>query len=166
MNGFRPNYSAPDYRRLPATRPPDNSTTIYSPGFSILGGHPIHRYAHRALSVPLSGRHSRFRLTAVLSMPTALPHSHLTMRSAIQIGVRCSIRPVRGAYRADLAPGGFNTAPVQRAGYRRLMSSAQHQTLRADQRDGPYVPSRRTTRTPLSRQSPGEDRSRRTAPPR
>ena len=30
-----------------ATRPPDKSTTIYSPGSSILGGHPIHGYAHR-----------------------------------------------------------------------------------------------------------------------
>jgi hypothetical protein len=49
----------------------------------------------------------------------ALPHSHLSMRSAIQTGARCSIRPVRGAYRADLAPGGFNTAPSQRAGDRR-----------------------------------------------
>jgi hypothetical protein len=80
-------------------------------------------------------------------------------------GVRCSIRPVRGSFLADLAPGGFNTAPSLRAGYRRSMSSAPHQTLRADQRDGPYVPSRRTTRTPLSLQSPGEDRFRRSAPP-
>jgi hypothetical protein len=49
----------------------------------------------------------------------ALPHSHLSMRSAIQTGARCSIRPVRGAYRADLAPVGFNTAPSQCAGDRR-----------------------------------------------
>ena len=73
----------------------------------------------------------------------------------IQTGVRCSIRPVRGAYRADLAPDGFNTAPSQRAGYRRSMSSAPDHRVRADQRDGSYEPTRRTTRTPLSRQSPG-----------
>ena len=30
-----------------ASRPSVKSTTIYSPGSSILGGHPIHRYAHR-----------------------------------------------------------------------------------------------------------------------
>ena len=42
------------------------------------------RYAHRALSVPPSGRHSRSRLSAVPSMPTALPHSHRSMRSAIR----------------------------------------------------------------------------------
>ena len=52
-------------------------------------------------------------------MPSSLPHSHLSMRSAIQTGVRGSIRPGRGAYRADLAPVGFNTAPSQRAGNRR-----------------------------------------------
>ena len=40
-------------------------------------------------------------------------------------GARCSIRPGRGAYRADLAPVGFNTAPSQRAGYRRLNRYAQ-----------------------------------------
>ena len=45
----------------------------------------------------------------------------------IQTGVRCSIRPVRGAYRADLAPDRFNTAPSLRAGHRRSMSSAPHQ---------------------------------------
>ena len=37
-----------------------------------------------------------------------------------EIGMRCSIRPGRGAYRADLAPVGVNTAPSQRAGDRRL----------------------------------------------
>ena len=41
-----------------------------------------------------------------------------------ETGVRCSIRPVRGSFLADLAPGGFNTAPVQRAGYRRSMNYA------------------------------------------
>ena len=30
-----------------ATRPADEPTTIYSPGSSISGGHPIHGYAHR-----------------------------------------------------------------------------------------------------------------------
>ncbi|MEI6788704.1 MAG: hypothetical protein WCL49_09530 [bacterium] len=77
------------------------------------------RYAHRALSVS--------SVRTICPVPpiigpvqiAALPHSHLSMRSAIQTGVRCSIRPVRGAYRADLAPDGFNTAPSQRAGNRR-----------------------------------------------
>jgi len=84
-----------------------------------------------------------------------------------QIHNRCAVFNPPGArrIRADLAPGGFNTAPSQRAGYRRLMNSAPHQSLRADQRDGSYVPSRRTTRISLSVQSPGEDRFRRTAPP-
>ena len=40
-------------------------------------------------------------------------------------GMRCSIRPGRGAYRADLAPVGFNTAPSQRAGGRRSNRYAQ-----------------------------------------
>jgi hypothetical protein len=44
--------------------------------------------------------------------------SHHALRK-IQTGARCSIRPVRGAYRADLAPVGFNTAPSRRAGNRR-----------------------------------------------
>ena len=58
-------------------------------------------------------------------MPTALPHSHLSMRSKYITGTRCSIRPGRGAYRADLAPVGFNTAPSQRAGDRRSNRYAQ-----------------------------------------
>jgi hypothetical protein len=52
---------------------------------------------------------------AVLTPPQP---SHHALRQ-IQAGARCSIRPVRGAYRADLAPVGFNTAPSQRAGNRR-----------------------------------------------
>jgi hypothetical protein len=77
----------------------------------------------------------------------------------IQTGARCSIRPVRGSFLADLAPDRFNTAPSLRAGHRRLMSSAHHQTLRADRRDGSYEPTRRTTRSPLTLHSPGKDRS-------
>jgi hypothetical protein len=68
---------------------------------------------------PPFGRHSRILLPSEPKMPTSLPHSHLTMRFAIQTGARCSIRPGQGAYRADLAPVGFNTAPFQRAGDRR-----------------------------------------------
>jgi len=55
------------------------------------------RYAHRELSVPPSGRHSRLRLTAAPSMPTALPHSHLTMRFAIHN--RCAVFNPPGARR-------------------------------------------------------------------
>ena len=76
-------------------------------------------YAQGVLSVPPFGRHSRILLSSEPKMPSSLPHSHLSMRSAIQTGVRGSIRPGRGAYRADLAPVGFNTAPSQRAGNRR-----------------------------------------------
>jgi hypothetical protein len=91
--------SAPDYRRLPATRPSDKSTTIYSPESSIQGGHPIHGYAHRELSVPSFSPYAAFpsyvgpasfRLLSVTAIsPCACQ---------IQTGMRRSIRPVRGAY--------------------------------------------------------------------
>ncbi len=60
----------------------------------------LHTSASRSYSPPPSG------------WPTGSLHpKHHSMRSKYITGKRCSIRPGRGAYRADLAPAGFNTAP-------------------------------------------------------
>ena len=89
--------SAPEYRRLPATRPSDKFTTIYSPGSPISGGHPIHGYAHRvSLVLPC----------ATFDGPNIIqdePHAHSSPSATpcapqYETGTRCSIRPVRGAY--------------------------------------------------------------------
>ena len=64
----------------------------------------MHSSAHRALSVPPSGRHSRSRLTAVPSMPTALPHSHFSMRYAIQYKPENCLRVPGPGLRSFLAP--------------------------------------------------------------
>jgi len=72
--------------------------------------------AQGALSVPPCGRLARCLLS---SAPFKSPHSPTASHHALRqipTGARCSIRPVRGSYLADLAPGGFNTAPSQRAG--------------------------------------------------
>ena len=137
------------------------------------------RYAAFGLPIDSTGTASRIEchlcFHAQLLMDPILSRMNLMripaqapLHALRQIHNRCAVFNPPGArrIRADLAPDGFNTAPVQRAGHRRLMSSAHHQTLRADRRDGSYEPTRRTTRIPLTLHSPGgEDRSRRTAPP-
>ena len=91
----------------------------------------MHRYAAFGLPMDSTGTAPRIECHLCLREPVVQPsfvrlanrlatsQAPLHALRQIQAGVRCSIRPVRGAYRADLAPGGFNTAPSQRAGNRR-----------------------------------------------
>jgi hypothetical protein len=106
--------SAPEYRRLPATRPSDKFTTIYSPGSPISGGHPIHGYAHRV---------SLVHPCAAFDRPNIIrdePHAHSSPSAtpcASPNTNRCAAFNPSGSrrIRADLAPDGFNTAPSLRA---------------------------------------------------
>ena len=112
--------SAPDYRRLPATRPSGKSTTIYSPGSSISGELPIHGYAHRvSLVLPCTA----FDGPAIIKDE---PHAHSSPSTTPCASPNTNWNAVFNPsgsrrIRADLAPDGFNTAPSQRAGNRRLI---------------------------------------------
>jgi hypothetical protein len=98
-------------------------------------------------------------------IPASLSHSHLSMRLP-NTNRNAAFNPSGSRrIRADLESDGFNTALAQRAGDRCLITEVLR-SIRAGQRDGSYVPSRRPTRIPLTLQAPVGDRSRQTAPPR